>query len=362
LRLVQGVDSLPPERRNLIAAESLQRMESSSRDKEFAALIASRLDQMPHDDHYVALVKKFRVRSHYQKLLETSLGRLAERSDGVDSLKFLIRDQALDLIKAKLQADPTSAAVLLKMLAQTAQPEVADILMPVVSDPQAELELRREAVRAIASTKRGAKLLLDRTEQDLLAEPLHASLWFALRISPWDDLKRRAAQNFADLAATDTETLAVTDWMKLAGDPKRGKPLFDGKANCATCHQVAQQGKEIGPGLTEIGSKLSKTGLYEALLYPSAAISHSYESYLALTDAGITIVGVLVSQTEHTVTLKTDKGVVHELRRDQLASWNKQDVSLMPSGLHKLLTPQELADLVSYLQSLKKSAQANSDR
>ncbi|MGI9429289.1 MAG: PVC-type heme-binding CxxCH protein [Bythopirellula sp.] len=358
-RMIERAFEMPPERCILIATESLHRIKSNNHDKELTPLITRLLAEMPHDDSYVALVKKFRVRSHYRELLEIALGRQAEQSEGVDSLKFLIGDQAIELIETKLKEDPTNAAVLLKMLAQTLQPQVVRILMPFVSDSQADIELRREAVRAIAATKRGSEQLLDLSEQEQLAEPLHASLWFALRISPWDDLKQRAAQQFADLAAADSEALAVSDWMELAGDAKRGKVLFLGKSNCATCHKVAQDGKDIGPSLTEIGSKLSKTGLYEALLYPSAAISHSYESYLALTDAGTTIVGVKVGETEQTVSLKTDKGVVHQLQRRQLESYKKHDLSLMPTGLHKLLTPQELADLVKYLQSLKKSSETN---
>ena len=147
--------------------------------------------------------------------------------------------------------------------------------------------------------------------------------------------------------------MPVADWMKLSGDVDRGKRLFADKATCATCHKIDDAGKEVGPALTEIGSKLSRTAMYEAILYPSAAINHGYQTYLALTDAGTVIVGILVGETDKTISMKTDKGVVHELQRKDLEVFRKQEVSLMPSGLHKLITPEELSDIVAYLMRFK---------
>jgi hypothetical protein len=46
---------------------------------------------------------------------------------------------------------------------------------------------------------------------------------------------------------------------------------------------------------------------------------------------------------------------MHELQRDQLEKFEKLKLSLMPSGLQKLLSPQEMADVVAYLQLLKKT-------
>ena len=149
------------------------------------------------------------------------------------------------------------------------------------------------------------------------------------------------------------QNLPLDEWMQLVGDAQRGKALFHGKANCATCHQVGMEGKDVGPALTEIGSKLSRTALYESLLYPSLAVSHNYGTYVAITDAGTAVTGLLIGETDETITLKTDKAELRELRRDELEELELSPVSLMPSGLEKLITPQELADLVAYLGGLK---------
>lgn len=166
--------------------------------------------------------------------------------------------------------------------------------------------------------------------------------------------QKRLGNGTAKRKMNDVPELPLAEWMQLRGDAERGKRLFADKANCATCHTVDGIGKDVGPALTEIGSKLSRTALYESLLYPSLAISHNYESFVALTDAGTAITGVLIGQTDDTVTLKTAIAEVRELQRDELEEFEKSNISLMPDGLHKLISPEELADLVAYLRTLKK--------
>jgi putative heme-binding domain-containing protein len=117
---------------------------------------------------------------------------------------------------------------------------------------------------------------------------------------------------------------------------------------------VKNEGKEVGPNLSEIGSKLSKDAMFASILDPSAAISHNYETYVASLADGLVVSGLLVSQTERDVTLKNQEGVTRTIPRDQIEEFAKQPISLMPANLQKLLTVQELVDVVEYLSTLKK--------
>jgi putative heme-binding domain-containing protein len=47
---------------------------------------------------------------------------------------------------------------------------------------------------------------------------------------------------------------------------------------CITCHRINDKGADLGPALSEIGAKLGKDALYEAILDPSAGIAFGYES------------------------------------------------------------------------------------
>jgi putative heme-binding domain-containing protein len=140
----------------------------------------------------------------------------------------------------------------------------------------------------------------------------------------------------------------------MSGDAERGRTVFQKTGECAKCHVVGGEGKEVGPNLSEIGGKLSKPALFESILYPSAGIAHSYETHSAVTADGNIITGLLVSQTADAVTLKKEDGLTVTLKPSQIDELVKQKISLMPADLQKTMTTQELVDVVEYLTTLKK--------
>ena len=93
--------------------------------------------------------------------------------------------------------------------------------------------------------------------------------------------------------------------LSLTGDSERGKQMFfttDGVA-CRNCHRIGQQGKQLGPDLTEIGRKLNRKQLLESILEPSKQIDPKYVSYLVETKSGKVLTGLLVSKTDREVVL-----------------------------------------------------------
>ena len=143
--------------------------------------------------------------------------------------------------------------------------------------------------------------------------------------------------------------------VKKNGNAAEGKKLYNSVATCSQCHQVGTEGKNVGPALTEIGSKLSKDALYASILAPSAGISHNFESFAARTDDDEVIIGLLVSDTPESVTIRDAKGIERTIKRKNLAEIKKQEKSLMPENLQETMNEQGLIDLVEYLVSLKKS-------
>jgi putative heme-binding domain-containing protein len=116
---------------------------------------------------------------------------------------------------------------------------------------------------------------------------------------------------------------------------------------------VGNEGQAVGPDISSIGTKLARPALFEAILYPSAAISHDYENYTAKLKDGRTTTGVLVNRSDTEIQLRDAQGNLHTLDRAQVDSLDRLTVSLMPSNLHQLMTTQELVDLVEYLATLK---------
>jgi putative heme-binding domain-containing protein len=62
--------------------------------------------------------------------------------------------------------------------------------------------------------------------------------------------------------------------------------------------------------------------------------------------------GFIVSESAKTVLIREATGVQRELKVAQIESRDIQKQSLMPDGLVHNLTPEGLADLIAYLQSL----------
>jgi putative heme-binding domain-containing protein len=132
----------------------------------------------------------------------------------------------------------------------------------------------------------------------------------------------------------------------LKGDPQRGAEVFS--KNCATCHQLNGVGHVVGPDLASLGDK-SPQGITIAVLDPNRAVEARYVSYTATTKAGLTYTGVLGSETGNSVTIVAQDGKQQTILRTDLDELVSSGKSLMPEGLEKELSKQDLADLIAYL-------------
>ena len=106
--------------------------------------------------------------------------------------------------------------------------------------------------------------------------------------------------------------------------------------------------------MTEIGSKLPKEGQLEALLRPSAGVSFGYEGWELTMKDGSKMSGIIASKTESDVELKLPGGNKQSIKASEIKSMKKMSQSMMPEGLYQAMTTQELADLLEYLDGLKK--------
>jgi putative heme-binding domain-containing protein len=154
--------------------------------------------------------------------------------------------------------------------------------------------------------------------------------------------------------AKDREPLPpLSDLLKRTGNVENGRIVFHSSGTCTKCHVVNGLGRELGPDLSEIGNKLSKPALYESILYPSAGLSHNYESWTVVTKDGEVLSGLLVSETPEEIQLKDENAIVHAIKSGEIEIRQKQDVSLMPADLQKVMTARDLVDVVEYMTTLK---------
>ncbi len=138
------------------------------------------------------------------------------------------------------------------------------------------------------------------------------------------------------------------------GDLDRGRKLFFGKAACFTCHAVGLEGAHFGPDLSNIGEIRSSHDILEAIVYPSVSFAREYDTYQIKTKTK-TYLGVIKEQFPDLVILSVGPGAEVRIPRSEIISSEQHAVSMMPPGLEKSLSNEELSDLMAYLKSLPDS-------
>lgn len=94
--------------------------------------------------------------------------------------------------------------------------------------------------------------------------------------------------------------------------------------------------------------------MFVSILDPSAGVSHNFETSTVVTENGQQVTGIIISDTAESVVVKTADAILRTIPRDEVEEIIKLKTSLMPSDLQRLLTGQELIDIVEYLTVLKK--------
>jgi putative heme-binding domain-containing protein len=136
------------------------------------------------------------------------------------------------------------------------------------------------------------------------------------------------------------------------GDAARGRALFDGKGECATCHRVSGRGGRLGPDLTDIGATRPLAELQQSIVDPDATIRPGNRFFRASVKGGSTVTGRLLNQDSFSVQLIDASEHLVSLPKANLTDYGFIRTSSMPSSRDKL-SPQEVADLVGYLVTLK---------
>lgn len=138
-----------------------------------------------------------------------------------------------------------------------------------------------------------------------------------------------------------------------AGDAARGKALVE-SSGCFDCHRIEDRGSRLGPNLSNLGSRRTATRLRDALLDPDAEVIADNRFVRIVTKDGTSVTGKLLNQDALSVQLMNPKEELKTYLRANLREFTILDKGLMPSVQGKL-TDQQVADIVSYLSSLKGS-------
>jgi putative heme-binding domain-containing protein len=156
-----------------------------------------------------------------------------------------------------------------------------------------------------------------------------------------DDARRRKLETLPALVAPK-------------GRVTEGRKVFEtGKGACSACHRVGNVGNLVGPNLSAIGQIRTARDILESILFPSATLARDYETYAIELANGESLVAVISRNLPEAVVVADASGEQRTLPRAQIASMQPLPTSLMPNGLDRALTEEELLDLAAYLRSCK---------
>ncbi len=220
---------------------------------------------------------------------------------------------------------------------------------------------RTSAVTALAGNPNGERTLRQLIAQKRLTAELEAAASHLLYRSTNPQLRKFAADHLGLPEPSEKDALrSLAKLLAKKPDPQNGPEVFT-KATCSKCHKVDGQGVEFGPDLSAIGSTMTRRELLVSILAPSATIMFGYENFTVFTANGKVINGYRTGETDTTLSLRTTGGIQHDIFKANLDDFVQSKVSLMPLGLEKPLTDQEIADLVAWLKT-RKSAGAKSEK
>ncbi len=238
-----------------------------------------------------------------------------------------------------------------RALAAQPDPAVPGLLLKAWS--QLGPSVRREVLEQLLAVPARAAALLDAVEQGRVKpaeiEPARIA---QLKAHPNRAVRARAAKLFAGQGGADRKKL-IDEYkpaLELTGDPGRGRTVF--RQHCAACHKLGPDGHEVGPNLLAVVPGKSGEDLLTALLDQNREVDPRYLNYQANTADGRTLTGVIVAETSAAITLRRSDGAEDTVRRADLDSLKSTGLSLMPEGLEKNVSKQDVADLLAYLRQV----------
>ena len=135
---------------------------------------------------------------------------------------------------------------------------------------------------------------------------------------------------------------------KVPGDPAHGAAVF-AHSGCNMCHTLGGQGTNMGPDLTEVGSRRGAAQLRLAVAHPDQAIPDGFLLVEAVPASGDAVRGIRLNEDSFSIQIRDLSGHFRSFRKAELKELKKlRGVTPMPP-YETSLSSSELEDLVAYL-------------
>lgn len=137
------------------------------------------------------------------------------------------------------------------------------------------------------------------------------------------------------------------------GNPEAGKELFK-TTKCITCHAFKGEGQQLGPDLTDVAKRFEVSKILEDIVYPSKVVDARYRQVLHMMRDGQRMLGFVSAETDESLSVTNTEAITVSLKKADVINRRVTDQSIMPNALLDALTPEQVRDLISFLESGKK--------
>jgi putative heme-binding domain-containing protein len=276
----------------------------------------------------------------------------------VAAIPLLLRDpeHTEDVLTLQNMLTPQTPAAVqvaaIQHLGRQSSSAAAEVLL--AGWPSHSPAIRTQILSILSSRPEWVVQLLTQMESgQVAAAEIDASMRQRLLTTREPAIRERLEKIF--VAGTSADRKAVMESfqpaLKLTGDAVRGAAVFNKR--CSTCHKQNSVGFEVGPNLASLTNRMPES-LFTAILDPSSAVEARYLNFVAVTTSGRSVIGLLSTETGSSLTLVAAEAKTESILRSDIEELRSTGKSLMPEGLEKDLSHQDLADVIEYVKTLMK--------
>lgn len=256
-----------------------------------------------------------------------------------------------DTLLAMLKSDPAQDIRLraIDVLATFRDPKIGETLLEdfTTQTPIMKRAVLQALLRDGDRTKQLLTAIADKRVAVTELDPTHVKALTSHR-----DAAIRAEANKLLAAAIPADRKQVLEAyqpaLTLKADAKRGRMIFE--KNCTQCHKIGDLGVDVAPDIADSRTK-TPAQLFNDILNPNGAIDNNYVSYTVLMKDGKVHTGIISADTASSITLRQPENKTLLLLRQDIDELKSNGVSLMPEGLEKNITVEQMADLISFIKN-----------
>ncbi len=309
---------------------------------QFISNLPQVVKSIDNDKDYLDIVSKFKVKSEYSRLQKMILTNPDEETykEAADISYQLFGTKGL---KTELLQKKNSLQAI-QRFGNVDNKEVTAELVRLFTNPKNSMEIRKAALAQMEGWK-SEETLWVMVQKGTLPVEFNEQALNILKRTWHGDIRTEVNK----LLASANGIINADKVLNSQGNLTNGAELYS--AYCSTCHLVNKAGNDFGPNLSQIGAKLSKAGLLNAILNPTEGISFGYEGFNITFKNGEVTQGMITSKTENDLMVKyAGSSKVNILKLKDIAKIEPMAESIMPKFA---LSETELSDLTAYLEKLR---------